>query len=529
MLQIWVIVMLGLVLAADSMTGMTFSSAAAEWTTTSAFSGWKFAGALLMPVSIAGLTHIVCVLCGAAMDRRGSGAAIVAADRMVFWARPLVVVSLAGAVFTLDWLGQVRTVIGDLPAIDEAVATLPFIAVFVAGWWSIYPIERRIRGATLIRTLDDGGTIHPLPTRGQFVWSRVRHDLLLVLVPVSLIACWSEIVRVLMAWLGERAPGSGGMVQELLLPMQSEAGRALVQAGFQLIGVALVFTVAPLILRWIWDTVRIERGPLRSDLEALCTAAGVRVRDLLIWRTHGTMINGAAVGMVPGLRYILLTDALLENLPSGQVRAVMAHEVGHVRHKHIPWLVLSVLGTAGVLSLALELSLLASARLAGVSIGPGSEPLWLQLAGVATGVLSIAGTFAVFGCVSRRFEWQADAFAARVLSATGPQDAAGRITDEGAAAMIEALGSVARLNHIPRGRRSFRHGSILTRQRRLGTIVGRAADDLPQDRHVRWIKRGILVALAITLGAIGWEVAVSVPDDRAAPASHDAIAGGLHP
>ena len=75
------------------------------------------------------------------------------------------------------------------------------------------------------------------------------------------------------------------------------------------------------------------------------------------------------------------------------------------------------------------------------------------------------------------------------------------VSPEAAGVMIGALEAVARINHIPRWKRSFRHGSIADRQRRLRAIVGRPVDRLPIDRVVRVIKVATVAVLALAGGA----------------------------
>jgi STE24 endopeptidase len=513
-LQLWVIAMVALVVSGDALVGMGSGGSSLRVPAVSeALSPAKLGASLALPLVIAALTHVVCMLSARQIDRRGSSSAVIAAERMLFWSRPLAVLALAGSILTLGWLGQVRALLGDLPAINEFVAILPFIGVFVAGWWSFYLIERRLRQASVMRTLDDGGPIYAIPTRGQYVLSHVRHDLLLVLVPLILIACWSEGVRTLFAFIMARGDAhlDNGWISQTVCTfaraLRDETARGLVQAGMQLVGLAVVFTIAPLILRVIWDTVRMADSPLRRELEAVCAHAHVRVRDVLIWRTHGTMINGAAMGLLPAFRYILLTDALLENMSFAQVRAVMAHEVAHVKHRHIPWMVLGVLGAAGVFSLISDLTLLGVERL--VKLNDVSDPPgWFITLAFMLGTASIIATLFAFGWISRRFEWQADAFAAQSLSSLVPNAQPGLIAPEAAASMIDALDAVASLNYIPRQRRSFRHGSIRTRQSKLQSIIGRPIHSIRQDHVVKRIKRATLVALAITIAAVSWDIAI---------------------
>ena len=114
----------------------------------------------------------------------------------------------------------------------------------------------------------------------------------------------------------------------------------------------------------------------------------------------------------------------------------------------------------------------------------------------------------VFGWVSRRFEWQADAFAAQHLSGFRRGVTGVTVTLEAAAAMVGALGAVARLNHIPRHARSWRHGSIASRQEKLRSIVGRPADRLAIDRLVAKIKVAIAIGAVLTVGVIGFDLLV---------------------
>src|SRR5690606_39266300 len=79
------------------------------------------------------------------------------------------------------------------------------------------------------------------------------------------------------------------------------------------------------------------------------------------------------------------------------------------------------------------------------------------------GAILLVGAGFIFGLVSRRFEWQADAFAAADLSRAAASECLVPspqclVSDEAAGAMSGALGAVAALNHVPPRRFSFRHG-----------------------------------------------------------------------
>ena len=66
----------------------------------------------------------------------------------------------------LGWLETIRSLTGDLVAVDEIIAMLPTIIGVAASWWLFYPLERRVREALLMRQLDEGRPVFGLPDRG---------------------------------------------------------------------------------------------------------------------------------------------------------------------------------------------------------------------------------------------------------------------------------------------------------------------------------------------------------------------------
>ena len=207
----------------------------------------------------------------------------------------------------------------------------------------------------------------------------------------------------------------------------------------QLVGALTIFATVPWLMRHIWHTHRLEEGELRHRLTELCHAHRVRVRELLVWNTHGVLVNGAVMGLIGAMRYVLLSDGLLSGLTRDEVEAVAAHEVGHIRRRHIPWLATSVV-------VVLVLGGFGADWLVFSVLGLDLSVTWQMVA--LLGMPLIVGAF-VFGWVSRRFEWQADAFAAQHLSGFRRGHADVTVSLEATAAMVGALGAVARLNHIP--------------------------------------------------------------------------------
>jgi len=423
--------------------------------------------------------HVSLVAAGRALDRTGSRRVLLWAERALRGAQVAGFGVLVGAVFGLDWLWVVRGAIGDMVMVDEFVAASPFLVLVVLLGLSHYPIERRIREANIMHALDTGAPVFRIPTRAEFVESMIRHQFGLVLVPVLLVLGWAEAV----AMFGQDALAS-------IAPGLSERGVGLVLPAAQLAGVGLIVLVLPLIMRRVLHARPLGAGPLREGIEALCRAHGVRVAETLEWRTHGVMLNAAVMGLAAPVRYMLFTDALLAVLTAEQVRAVAAHEVAHARRRHLPWMMGLLASSVVLIAAAVDVVL-------GVLPAEG----WVGRGiGLSLGLAAVLAAFVVFGLVSRRFEWEADAFAVRhVTEASAPGESGVRITREAADTMVGALLAVARWNHIPVRARSWRHGSIEHRMKRLRKLIGEPVAHLPIDRVARRVRLAILVALSAAL------------------------------
>ena len=103
------------------------------------------------------------------------------------------------------------------------------------------------------------------------------------------------------------------------------------------------------------------------------------------------------------------------------------------------------------------------------------------------------------------------------------------IMREAADSMAGALQSVAILNHIPRHKFTWRHGSIASRQRAIESLVGRQVDALPIDRASRRIKLAALAALALFATLATVDTIYSLSPEIPNPAIHPTLARHLSP
>lgn len=435
------------------------------------------------------------VACRSTYRRLGTQRGVHAVRRLeaISGALPILLLGL----FAVDlWLGALRTVrliFRHVVLVDELIVLLPTLAVATWSWWAYYPVDRRLREAVIFRQADAGEPVYPVPSRGGYVLMQARHQFGLLLLPLLAVFAWSESLALL-------GPDHRGVLSE-------SAAMVLMP-----IGVLIVFVAAPLVIRYVWQTVALPPGEVRERMLGLCARHGVKVRELLLWRTGGGMVNAAVTGLISPVRFILLSDGLLDRVEPSRVEAVMAHELAHVKCRHIVWMGLTLIVTLGLLEFALGWLINAGvAAYAGSTFdlwGP-TGPLGIDLYDpqhrmLAAAAPAFAVTLMVFGYVSRRIERQADVFAAKHMAQSREPktyDAQLRVVFDQPAidAMVDALQRVAELNHAPVQRKSWRHGSIAWRQAHLRSLVGTPIHDTAIDRTMNRIKLAVLVGTAILI------------------------------
>jgi Zn-dependent protease with chaperone function len=97
----------------------------------------------------------------------------------------------------------------------------------------------------------------------------------------------------------------------------------------------LALLAPPLTVR-LWGCRPLADGPVRRRIAELCRREHIGYREIMLWPgTDGRMATAAVMGPLACSRFLLLTPELLELLSLDEVEAVMAHEIGHVRHHHL--------------------------------------------------------------------------------------------------------------------------------------------------------------------------------------------------
>lgn len=181
-------------------------------------------------------------------------------------------------------------------------------------------------------------------------------------------------------------------------------------------GVASVFLV-PLLVEPLFNKFEpLPHGPLRTEVVQLADRAGIDVGE--VYRVDASKRTTGANAYVGGLgstKRVVLYDNLIEGFPPDQVRSVVAHELGHVKHRDVPrgllWLAIVALPGALLVQLLTE-------RMAGPPERDSGPSVLPALA------LSLALVSFVVGCagnvLSRRVEASADSFALRLTNEPAP-------------------------------------------------------------------------------------------------------------
>ena len=262
----------------------------------------------------------------------------------------------------------------------------------------------------------------------------------------------------------------------------------------------------------LWSTTTLPDGPLRDRLLALCDRIGLRVADILVWHTDGLMVNAAVMGLFPRIRYVLLSDTLLDTMTTDEVEAVFGHEAGHVRHRHIQFFLVFTIASMLLASGVMEfLTVMNTPACANWKLAPST----IEVIGIAS-VLPF--WLLAFGWISRRFEHQADVYGAKCASPPNLADGCGLpcsvhdsadgkgLCAKGARTFIGSLRKVAVLNCIPVAEKSWRHSSIAARVRFLTILTG---DPILAKRFDRGIRRIKIILIVVSLvGLIGSAVYV---------------------
>ncbi len=347
--------------------------------------------------------------------------------------------------FGLHWTGRVDAY---TPAI------LPWVVMQTTYWWCL---------AT--------GARH---APGEGAWDRYRligQQMRFGMLPVLTILPVFDVCN----WLTLRTGFQGWMISHVGLPITMTVATIA-------LGVASL-VLMPMALAWLWGAVPMPEGGMLRELREACARMQVGVRGILLWPTEGIRVyNAAVIGVLPQLRYVLFSQDLINDFPPSQVRAVLGHELGHARHRHLVLYLLFALATLMVALLLADPLTTALGRISWCARWPED----VRKCVITLALVAVKWRL-IFGFLSRACERQADLAGA---------DLAGSPL-----IMCAALRSVARYAGQAVDAPSWRHYSI---SQRAAFLERAAADPTVVARHHRVVRTWwcVLAALDLVLAAV---------------------------
>ncbi len=321
-------------------------------------------------------------------------------------------ITLADHQKAADYTGaKVRLGLAELGA--DALLLLLFtcgglLAGFDAFWRGVFADNAHAHGLALFASVGVAGFVVGLPfslyrtfalearfgfnkmTPGLFVVDLLRQLLLTVLIgtPLLLAVLWLMDAMGARWWLWVWA----------------------VWLGFNLLVLALYPTfIAPLFNKF----TPLADGEMKTRIEALLARCGFASSGLFVMDGSKRSAHGNAYFTGFGkAKRIVFFDTLLDKLAPGEVEAVLAHELGHFKRRHV-WKRIGVMATVSLAFLWLLGQLIDQPWFyAGLNAGTGGTAMALILFSLVLPVFTFP--FApLLSWLSRRHEFEADAYAAR--------------------------------------------------------------------------------------------------------------------
>ncbi|MGB7767574.1 MAG: M48 family metallopeptidase [Verrucomicrobiia bacterium] len=183
----------------------------------------------------------------------------------------------------------------------------------------------------------------------------------------------------------------------------------------------LMLVLAPVLILPLFNKFTpLPEGSLRERLVEL--AQRTRFRAQSIQLMDGSKRSRHSNAFFTGFgrfRKIVLFDTLVQQLSEPELEAVLAHEIGHYKKKHIPKML--AFSAASTLAGFYLISVLARQEwfYRGFGFEPGNVAPALLLFGLLAGTVTFWFSPLIHWW-SRRYEYQADAFAARVMNEAQP-------------------------------------------------------------------------------------------------------------
>jgi Zn-dependent protease with chaperone function len=257
-----------------------------------------------------------------------------------------------------------------------------------------------------------------------------------------------------------------------------------VDAGLAVVALLALFAASPCLVLLAWPSAPFPPGGTWDGLSRIAAGSRLRRGAIRVWDDRtASVLNACVVGLIPSTRRVFFTRGMKDLLGPGELSAVLAHELGHVRRGHL-----------GLHAIAAGSFL--------VSLAPldrAAAPLPSWLSGALLLLYAAAYWALLFGRASRWLEVEADLAGA---GAVGMEAYAATLEKVGA-----CLGPAARKD-------GWRHFSL---EKRLG-LLARSREDpgfgAALARRFRSFRGALLAVAALSAGGFAAAAALDLGRPR---------------
>ena len=310
--------------------------------------------------------------------------------------------------------------------------------------------------------------------RKDYILSNITFSLP-VLLPWFILSITADIINILPFELPKKV-------------LLSTEGQIVYFLGF----LVILAIVGPALVQKFWGCRPLKQGRARFRIELLCKKTNMAYRDIMVWPLFGgRMITAGVMGLVKRFRYILVTPALLNYLEPYEIDAVVAHEIGHIKKKH---LLFYLMFFAGYLILAfstldfITYGLIYLEAVYGL-MGQNSAG-YATFTSISFSIMMIVVFLIyfryIFGFFMRNFERQADVYAYTIMGDAAP--------------LVTTFEKIAAASGQPPDQPNWHHFSI---KERIDYLQQCQADERWVHKHDKKVKKSILIYI-LALALVGW-------------------------
>ena len=277
------------------------------------------------------------------------------------------------------------------------------------------------------------------------------------------------------------------------------------EVTYFLIFLFAVAVIGPAMIQKFWRCKPLESGEHRTRIESLCQKADLAYADILYWPIFGgKMITAGVMGLIKKFRYILVTPSLLQLLKPEEIDAVIAHEIGHVKRKHLVFYLIFFVGYMLLSYVTFDMILFGIIYAEPIywfinKTGIDQTTIFSALFSLVIIIVFLIYFRFIFGFYMRNFERQADIYVYSLFNSAQP--------------LISTLEKIVTTSGQSADRPNWHHFSI---RQRIDYLQKCESDSRWIGLHNRKVKKsiGMYLAAMLMVGVIGYQLNLGVIGDK---------------